>query len=208
MIDVISNARVNIDFLFGKWYKHALKLVQKVSVDETKPRVSSKQTDRENHSADSIADYYKISLAIPLIDIVLSKLQRRFEGNQAFIFSGLYIIPYIMASSQNWRDHFKYFLKIYEDDFENRSLSTVDGELQFSESTALRILGTVLVTYCACERSFSFAKLLKTYNRSTMTNDRLNALAMLNFYLDLHPTAEDVLRTFIALGPHRLDIDI
>ena len=69
-------------------------------------------------------------------------------------------------------------------------------------------MGTVLVTYCACERSFSFAKLLKTYNRSTMTNDRLNALAILNVYLDLHPTAEDVLRKFIALGPHRLDFDI
>ena len=58
--------------------------------------------------------------------------------------------------------------------------------------TALRILGTVL----------------KTYNRSTMTNDRLNALAMLNFLLDLHPTSKDVLHKFIALGPHRLDFDI
>ena len=38
LIDVISNARVNIDLLFGKWYKHALELAQKVSVDETKPR--------------------------------------------------------------------------------------------------------------------------------------------------------------------------
>ena len=37
-IDIISNAGVNIDFLFGKWYKHALKLAQKVSADETKPR--------------------------------------------------------------------------------------------------------------------------------------------------------------------------
>ena len=129
LIDVISNARVNIDFLFGKWNKHALELAQKVSVDETKPRVCSKQTDRENHSADSIADY-KISLAIPLIDIVLSELKRRFEGNQTFIFSGFYIIQYIMASSPNWRDHFKDFLKFYKDDFENTSLSTVDGELQ------------------------------------------------------------------------------
>ena len=47
LIDVISNARVNIDFLFGKWYKHALELVQKVSVDETKPRVCSKKKQTE-----------------------------------------------------------------------------------------------------------------------------------------------------------------
>ena len=44
LIDV--NATVNIDFLFGKWYKHALELAQ-VSVDETKPRVcSKKQTEK------------------------------------------------------------------------------------------------------------------------------------------------------------------
>ena len=51
-------------------------------------------------------------------------------------------------------------------------------------------------------------KLLKTYNRSTMTNDRLNAFAMLNVNLDLHPTLEHVLRKFIALGQQRLDFHI
>ena len=60
--------------------------------------------------------------------------------------------------------------------------------------TALQILGTVPVTSLACGRSFSSMKLLKTYNCSTMTNDRLNAIAMLNVHLDLHPTSEDVLR--------------
>ena len=38
-----------------------------------------------------------------------------------------------MASSPNWRNHFKDFLKFYKDDFENTSLSTVDGELQLWE---------------------------------------------------------------------------
>ena len=73
LIDVISNVRVNIDSLFGEWYKNVLELAQ-VSVDETKPRIGSKQTDRENNNVNSIADYYKVSLAIPLIDTVLSKL--------------------------------------------------------------------------------------------------------------------------------------
>ena len=128
-------------------------------------------------------------------------------------------------------------MKFYEDDFENTSLCTGSGELQLWEQhwnnsktvlpdsvsatlkrinfpcfpiikTALQILGTVPVTSCACERSFSSMKLLKIYNCSTMMNDRLNALAMLNVHLDLHPTSEDVLRKFIALGPHRLDFDI
>ena len=41
--------------------------------------------------------------------------------------------PYIMASPPNWKDHFKDFLEFYKDDFENSSLSTVDGELQLWE---------------------------------------------------------------------------
>ena len=133
LIDVISNARVNIYFLFGEWYKHALENAQKVSVDDTKPRICSKQTDRENPNVHSIAEYYKVSLAIPLIEIVLSELKISFEGNQTFIFSGLHIIPYMMASFPNWRDHFKDFLKFYKGDFENTGLSTVNGELQLWE---------------------------------------------------------------------------
>ena len=113
LIDVISNARVNINFLFREWYKHPLELAQKVSV-ETKPRVYSKQTDRENHNVNSTADYYKVYLVIPLIDTILSELKRRFEGDQIFIFSGFHIIPYIMASSRNWRDNFKDFFKILQ----------------------------------------------------------------------------------------------
>ena len=74
--------------------------------------------------------------------------------------------------------------------------------------TVLQILATGPVTSCACERSFSSMKLLNTYNHSAMTNDRLNALAMLHVPLDLHPTSEDVLCKFIALGPHRIDFDI
>ena len=72
----------------------------------------------------------------------------------------------------------------------------------------LQVLHSVPVTSCACERSFPSMKLLKTYSRSNMTNDRLNAFATLNVHLDLHPTSEDALRKCMAIGPHRLDFDI
>ena len=73
--------------------------------------------------------------------------------------------------------------------------------------TRQRILGTVPATSCACERSSSSMSLLKTYNCSTLTNDRLNTRAMLNVHLNLDPIS-DVVRKFIALGPHRLDFGI
>ncbi|XP_074300476.1 uncharacterized protein LOC141631747 [Silene latifolia] len=44
---------------------------------------------------------------------------------------------------------------------------------------AYRILLTILVTVASAERSFSKLKLLKSYLRSTMLQDRLNGLAMI-----------------------------
>ena len=73
LIDVISNTRV--DILFAEWYKHASELAQKISVNEVKPRVCFKQTNRKNYNANSIADYYKVSLTIPLTKIVLQILK-------------------------------------------------------------------------------------------------------------------------------------
>ena len=52
-------------------------------------------------------------------------------------------------------------------------------------STALRILLTVPVTVASGERSFSKLKLIKTYLRSTMTQDRLNGLAMISIENDV-----------------------
>jgi hypothetical protein len=46
-------------------------------------------------------------------------------------------------------------------------------------SIVYRILFTMPVTVASAERSFSKLKLLKNYLRSTMTQDRLNGLAIL-----------------------------
>ena len=44
-----------------------------------------KKQDRENHDPNSIVDYYEVSLAMSLIDVVLSELKRRFEGSQTLL---------------------------------------------------------------------------------------------------------------------------
>ena len=152
-----------------------------------------------------------------MIDVILSELKRRFEGNQKCIFEGLYKIPYIMVGllktniSMSWKDHFKRFLKFYESDFDDLSFKSLYAELSllkhhwenlpdnFSANysklvfpafhLSLRILGTISVSSCTCERSFSSMKLLKTYNCSTMTNNRLNALLMFYVHLDIHSSS-------------------
>ena len=50
---------------------------------------------------------------------------------------------------------------------------------------AYRILLTIPVTVASVERSFSKLKLIKSYLRSTMSQDRLNGLAMLSIEKDM-----------------------
>ena len=131
----MSNIRVNIDKYHDEWYSEACKLAQKINVNESVPRTCARQTARENFPAESPSHYYKLSLSTPLINTVLSELKRRFEGNQKYIFEGLYIIPYIIVASlknnisMSWKDHFKMFLKFYESDIEDLSFKSLDAEL-------------------------------------------------------------------------------
>ena len=50
--------------------------------------------------------------------------------------------------------------------------------------TSLRILLTISVSVASCERSFSKLKLIKTYLRSTMCQERLSNLAILSVEKD------------------------
>ena len=52
-------------------------------------------------------------------------------------------------------------------------------------TTALRIALTVPVTVASGERSFSKLKLIKNYLRTTMTQERLNALGLISIERDI-----------------------
>ena len=71
--------------------------------------------------------------------------------------------------------------------------------------TSLRILATIPVTSCECERSISQLRLVKTYTRNTMCNDRLNGLALLHMHKDISVTAEEVLQEFMKVS-RRIDL--
>ena len=57
-------------------------------------------------------------------------------------------------------------------------------------SVAYRILLTLPVTVASAERSFSKLKLLKNYLRSTMSQERLNGLAMCTIERDILDTID------------------
>ena len=72
--------------------------------------------------------------------------------------------------------------------------------------TALRILGTIPVTTCECERSISALGRLKSYLRTTMTEKRLNGLAMLHVHSDIEINFDSVINDFANRENHKIKL--
>ncbi|KAF5785337.1 putative transcription factor and/or regulators TTF-type(Zn) family [Helianthus annuus] len=70
---------------------------------------------------------------------------------------------------------------------------------------AYRVLLTIPVTVASAERSFSKLKLLKTYLRSSMSQERLNGLAMISIENDILETMdyEDLIESFASRNARR-----
>ena len=71
---------------------------------------------------------------------------------------------------------------------------------------AYRVMLTIPVTVASAERSFSKLKLLKSYLRSTMTQERLNDLAMIALEDDLLEKIdyERIIEEFISKNTQRM----
>ena len=55
------------------------------------------------------------------------------------------------------------------------------------------LLGTLPITSCSCERSFSAMRRLKEYERRTMGEERLNGLALLYIHKEIIPDFDAVI---------------
>ena len=60
----------------------------------------------------------------------------------------------------------------------------------------LRILGTLPITSCECKRSISALRSLTNYKRSTMVEERLNGLALMQIHREIPPDFEKIIDKF------------
>lgn len=229
-----TNYRNSIDSFHDAWYADALKLANKVGLEENKPRTVGRQTTRANHPYKTISEYYKRIITIPLIDHLNSALQTRFDIDSINVYKGLSVAPTKMMSLKmkgiDWKEEFKTVATFYSDDLPyplaldaelslwNTYWETHAGPLPDNIATTLkavsfdgfenikvilRILGTLPITSCECERTISSLRILKNYQRSTMVEDRLNGLALMKIHQEIVPDIEKVIDKF-SVGNTRL----
>ncbi len=72
--------------------------------------------------------------------------------------------------------------------------------------TALRILGTIPITSCECERSISSLRRLKTFLRTSMGQDRLNSLALMHVHRNIPINDEEIINMFSQRHPRRIQL--
>jgi hypothetical protein len=85
-------------------------------------------------------------------------------------------------------------------------LAEIDGDV-FPNLQKLFVIGcTLSVTSCEAERSFSVHRRTKTYLRSTMAEERLSGLALMNMFPNVNHDVEKIAKRFIQLHARRIEI--
>ncbi|XP_028413110.1 52 kDa repressor of the inhibitor of the protein kinase-like [Dendronephthya gigantea] len=232
--DEMAKLRASVDSFHNEYYDKLLALANNLDVAECFPRVCKAQTKHDNHPTSTACDYYRLTVTIPLIDHVIAEIEYRFPSEMCNLYNGFYILPrnFLHCKGINWKTEFMKFVSAYRDDMPN--FRAIHAELELWETSwkkghekveydniadtlrncnelafpnifvSLKILAVIPVTTCEFERSVSALRRMKTWLRSTMTNERLNGLALMHINDDLGVNVDEVINSFARQNPTRM----
>lgn len=201
-----------------------------VNVEPSKPRSCSRQRNRPNAATDSIEKWYKINVAIPFLDHITTELNSQFSSLANTVSKLLCLVPSVMCVSQN--QDFSELVELYHNDLPspelfdqeytrwkfkfqniaNKPSSCADAIKQCDAVSfpnifiLLQIACTVPVTSCECERNASALRALHTYLRTSMSVNRLTALALMHIHYSHIVDLDEVVDLFAKLHPRRVQL--
>ena len=136
---LVITRKQDVDEFHNKWYKKALTLSEKINITGTMSGVVGTQIHRSNTSAESVSDYYKRTIAIPVLDHLMCELDYRFDSSKIeAILNDFVIVPAKLTAivqqpgKGHWKEKFSLFANFITDDLPN-ALS-LDSELELWET--------------------------------------------------------------------------
>ncbi|XP_048493052.1 uncharacterized protein LOC125493623 [Beta vulgaris subsp. vulgaris] len=171
--------------------------------------------NNEDQESQSSEESFRVNYFLIVVDMAKTSLKNRFEELKTFesIFGFLYNSQKLKSLDENElkeccqkfystfshgnlsdviQDGLFSELKVLQFTLPNESMSAIEilkyvksADCYSNVAIAYRVLLTVLVTVASAERSFSKLKLIKTYLRSSMAQERLNGLATLSIEKDM-----------------------
>ena len=282
MLESLRNVRKFLDCYHKAWFTEESSIAEHIDCAIKHPRVCSQQAHRSNMPAKDTPEYFKINIAIPFLDKVITEISNRFANENCVAIKGLSIVPSVMALEykeetkstkrkfdqiscdissnmeskldktsfckrnssshdvviqridKKWKENFQNFCIQYLTDLPNPLNVTyeVDNWESFWKDqlfdtlpcnipdtlkrtnpitfpnifTVLTILAVLPITSCTCERSASSIRLLKTYMRSRMIQQRLNGLASIYTHKDIPIDTNSVIDKFARQHKRRMTL--
>ena len=210
------------DIMLHSWYVQAESLASEVNVIPQVPRTTGRQQHRSNVEHDSVEEYYRRTIILPLLDHLIQQMEERFGNTQILVAKLINLVPSVIITLTeiSYND----VVSFYSDDLPNPAVVVMEvmrwKEKWSSEDSAnrptdlqtalkacdkddfpnifvfLRIACTVPVTSCENERANSTLKNLKTFLRNNMGQERLSSLALMHIHYSSAIDFDDVIDNF------------
>ena len=191
-------------------------------------RTAVRQVHRANVPADSPEVYYRRNVMMPFLDHMTNEMHARFGSIHQTKVKVLGLVPsvaptYCLAVCELYKsdlpspqllstEYIRWKIRCTSIPHDQRP-NSLQAALQYCDKDAfpniyvlLVIACTLPVTTCETERSNSQLKLLKTYLRSTMTNERLSDLAVIKVHRSMVESLDfdELVVTFANKHPRRM----
>ena len=87
------------------------------------------------------------------------------------------------------------------------TLKMINQPMFLNITYLLSLLAVLPITTCEAERSISTLRRLKTYMRSTMSQERFSGLALVNIHLDIPINIDEIVNEFSQKHPRRMQLE-
>lgn len=232
LISTFQSLRSEAETEFKSIYEECESLMEIFDFKITTPRTTKRQTHRVNVPADAPEEYYRRAIFNPYLDHFITSLQDRF-GDQmktarhlqcclpahchavqqsdieeyASVYSSLLPDPSTLTDEfVVWKNKWSSVPPKDKPKSPLRALESCNKDFFPNIHALLLIFATLPVTTATVERSFSTLRRLKTYLRSTMGEERLTHLALLNVYRNDKPDPLHVVDVFAKKLARRLEL--
>ncbi|CAF3629139.1 unnamed protein product [Rotaria sp. Silwood1] len=200
-IDTLESLR-NEDELERIWHE-SMKICMINNIDEPherrKRKVPLKLGGSDINSSNlTIKDEYRVNSFYAVLDEIVTSIKDRFDKNYLSIVvlcEKLFLTKVLLTLDEKKDWSLAASTKFFIQHNFHLSLSTM-AEL-------LKIMWTIPVNVCGCERSFSSLRRIKTYIRNTTGQERLTCLALINIERDYEVDIDAIVVDFVSKKDER-----
>ena len=227
---IYKRLRANLPTHFDEIYDQAVTMAEKVGVAPTAPRIAERQRHRANAPAVDPKEHYRVNVAVPFFDHIISELDDQFSSLTLRVSKLLGLVPSVIQESRVTAQQLTDLVDLYKDDlpspqlfsseFQRWKIMVQNGRIAADSCASslkacdpddfpnlymlLKIAATLPVTTCECERSISTMRRLNNYMRCTMGESRLSSLALMHIKYDMPVNLEEIVNLFEGLHPRMM----